>query len=102
MESNESKNFVEKHGKYLRFSLEKEGIPFYILVEYGKDGNIKQIMEKPNFKEMKEQIHISGLHVIIDFPERNHYDHYEKGKEWKEKKTDSNETYWVSGSSWGI
>jgi len=82
--------------------MEKNGVPFYILVEGENEGKIKQIMEKPNLKEMENQIHTSGLHVIIDFPERDHYDHLDNGKKWSEPKKDSNSPYWVSGGSWGI
>ena|SRR3990167_4371279 len=94
--------FVKKKGKYRKYTMEKNGKPFYVLIEGEDEGKIKQIMEKPNLKEIEKQIHVSGLHAIIDFPKRDHYTHYENGKEWDEKKKKSNNPYWVSGGTWGI
>lgn len=91
----------KKKGKYLKCPITKDGNSFYLFVEYGDDGNIKQIFEKPNFKEIEEAIHTSGCHIIVDFPQRDHYDHYKDGKKWEEKKTNKM-PYWACGSIVGI
>lgn len=93
---------MKKKGKWIIYELEKGGHPFKLLVEGQDKGKITQIMEKPNIKEMVEEIITSGLHIIVDFPDRNHYDYFDKdGTKIHWAKTKDN-PYWVSGGSWGI
>ena len=99
-----SNMFMKKKGKYLIYDLEKNGHPFKLLVESDKEtGQIKQIIEKPNFKKMEYEIFLSGSHIVIDFPERNHIDYYKDRKKVSVEKTPNNYfNYWVSGDVWGI
>ena len=103
MENNGSKKFVKEKGRWKIYELEKNGQPFKILVEGENEGKIKQIMEKPNFKEIEKEILMSGAHVFVDFPERNHIDYYEEGRKTKMEKTPYNFfNYKISGNAWGI
>ncbi len=87
--------FVKKKRNYLRYQIDLWGNPFYILVEKDEEGNVKQMMEKPNFKEIKKGVTIvSGMHIIPNHPERNHIDCYENGK--KIRMEESNIIpYWI-------
>lgn len=102
MENSEFKNFVKKKGRKRIYNMEKGGIPFKLIVFGQDEGKITRIMEKPNIKEIEEEIITSGLDVIIDYPEANHYDYFDKdGKKIHWAKTKDN-PYWVSGGSFGI
>ena len=94
---------MKKKGKWTIYDLEKNGQPFKLLVECQEDGEIKQIIEKPNFKEIKGDLFLSGSHLVMGNPERNHLDYFQGEKKIKMEKT-PNQTfnYWVSGSVFGI
>jgi hypothetical protein len=103
----ENHNIIKKKGKYSKYPMEKNGIPFYLLIEHGEDGNIKQLFEKPNYKLMninnRDSLLVSGAHIIPFNPERNHVDFYKNGEKVEVEKT-PNQTfqYWISGGNFGI
>lgn len=69
------------------YDSEINGIPFKTIIRFKEDGEIIDVMNKPNKKLFTEDLHISGTHLVVDKPEENHYDHYEKDKEWIERGT---------------
>lgn len=62
--------------------------PFkWILIKDKTTQKIISSMDKPKLQFIDPNIHVSGCHIFQDNPEQNHYDHYHKGKEWKERGT---------------
>lgn len=75
--------FEKKKGKYQKYTDTINGFPYYILVEIDEFGNIKQIMEKPDLKQIPPG-HYSGAHIVVDNAIENHYDHISGAMVWKE------------------
>jgi hypothetical protein len=72
------------------YDSELNGLPFKTIIRFKENGEILDVMDKPNKKLFKEDLHLSGTHLIADKPEENHYDHYEGKKEWIEKTSEEN------------
>ena len=81
--------------KYKKFMLKKQGLFYYVIIEEDQEGNVRQLMEKPNFKFISPEIHCSGAHIIVDNPKENHYDHYKNGEQWTEGKGDFKHPSWM-------
>jgi len=70
----------------LKFDAEKNGYPYKWVIRFAAEGPIKDIMEKPKLSKIPKDVHTSGAHLIPQYPERNHWDHYKAGSKWIEKK----------------
>ncbi|MCK4647318.1 hypothetical protein KAT24_00095 [Candidatus Pacearchaeota archaeon] len=72
------------------YDSEINGIPFKTIIRTKQNGEIIDVMNKPNKKLFTEDLHISGTHLVADKPEENHYDHFEGDKKWIERETKEN------------
>ena len=97
----EDNSFAKKKGKYTKYPAEIWGNPFYIFVEKDEEGNINQIFEKPNFKEISVIGMISGMHIMPSNPERNHIDWFKDGKIVRKEKTEQ-APYYIHENNWFI
>jgi len=79
----------------------KNGNDFKLIVKYNSDGNIDNLMEKPNLKILNPDILASGAHVFVN-PEHNHCDFFQSGalifKEYPEIRGSTNYGYTLSGA----
>jgi len=77
----------------------KNSHDFKLIIGYNPDGNINNVMEKPNLSKLNQNIMVSGAHVFA-IPEHNHCDFFQSGvtvcKEYP--KTPTNYGYTISGS----
>jgi len=60
---------------------ENQSIPFKLIIWSDEQGVCK-VKEYP--KTMDPSLHLSGCHLFRDNPEKDHYDHFKDGKEWKD------------------
>ncbi len=79
----------------------KNGHDFKLIVKYNSNGNIDNLMEKPNLKTLNSNILASGAHVFSN-PKFNHCDFFQSGalvfKEYPEIKGSTNYGYNISGA----
>lgn len=101
-EEKSSWEYIGKEGEYSKYKITKNGITYYLIVEGDNHGNLKQIFEKPNFNQLPKDVHASGAHLVMNNPKENHYDHFYKGREWKEKEKDFEYPFWHSDNPLGI
>ncbi len=66
--------------KKLTKDIEINGTQYKEVVKV-KHGEIEWIKNAP---KVPAEVHASGLHVIINKPEEEHYDHKKSDKQWKE------------------
>jgi len=58
------------------------GLPFYLIVKMDTSGNISQVFEKPDLKQINW--HVSGEHIIVYNFLKTHFDHSSGAITWKE------------------
>lgn len=79
----------------------KNGKDFKLILNYNLDGNIHNVMEKPNYKTLDPSILASGAHVFLD-SRCNHCDFFQSGalvfKEYPEVRGSTNYGYNLSGA----
>lgn len=95
----------KKEGKYWKYKDVVNGFPYYILVEKDELGNVQQIIEKPDLKQISPT-HLLSVHIIVNNPIENHYDHISGAIVWKEypikEGKEFNSRYFLSGAAWFV
>lgn len=86
------------------FNIVKNGLDFKLIVSRGKNGNILNVMEKPNVRTWTQSdfnIATSGAHVFAN-PEFNHCDFFQSGalvfREYPEVRGSTDYGYTISGA----
>ena len=71
--------FEKKEGKREIYKATLCDLPYHIIVKKDEQGNILQIMEKPDIKlilAIEPTANLSGAHVILGNPTQSHYDNW--------------------------
>ena len=95
------KKFDKKKGKKEVYDVDRDGRKLKVIIGLGENGEITQVMEKPNFEGASGSETVSGAHIFLANPEWNHVDYYTVGSKIGVEKTPErtfsygeNEEFW--------
>ncbi|OIO43171.1 hypothetical protein AUJ64_02770 [Candidatus Pacearchaeota archaeon CG1_02_39_14] len=95
------KKFGGRKGKKKVYDVDRDGRKLKVIVYLGENGEVMQVMEKPDFKATNKKAYLSGAHIISMSPEQNHVDSYKDGiKVGVEKTPDRTFQYGEDGAFW--